>query len=944
MPIVVRGARTHNLKAIDVDIPDGAIVVITGPSGSGKSSLAFDTIFAEAERRYLEALSSDLRAQAMRLPRPDVDLVDGLPPAIAIAQGALARSSRSTIGTATEITDHLRVLYARVGEPHCPVCGDALRAETTQEVVDALLAEPAGTKVVVRAPVARGQAGDLRELLERLRKEGFVRAVVDEQPVDLGEVAALDRKRFPRAAHDLDVVVDRLVVKDGVRGRASDSIELARRLADGRVRLARERPDGSKDLTFHSERFACEKDDLQFPPIEPALFSFNSVASATTRVVGGACPTCEGLGVRARATERTLVPDPSRTLRQGAIVAWGAPSSVAYAVELKRLVDALGVDPDVPWSKLRERAAVLEGGKKKKAHEGVIAWVDARMSEDVAPTEAAEEEGALDDRALENLREEIPCADCGGTRLRREARAVTLNGRSIADVGALSLRDARAFLASVTVPDRLRPVARPLLDGALSRLDALLDVGLGHLALDRHTDALSAGEGERTRIAGQLAGGLRGVLYVLDEPSRGMHPSDVDRLDAILRRLRDRGSTVLLVEHDLELISRADHVIDIGPVAGTGGGRLLSTGAPTAIAGDERSVTGPWLSGARTLPRVARRTASGTLRARGITLRNLRGVDLDLPLQSLICVTGPSGSGKSTLILDALVPAVRAAIDGAPLPPHVRAIEGAFGLQRVVAIDQAPLGRSPRSTPATATGIMPKLREMFAALPEAKARGYKASRFSANVKGGRCEACLGEGSVRIEMRLLPDVRVPCPVCGGARYDRETLAVKWRGLSVADVLATDVDAAQRLFEAIPAIRERLDAMRSLGLGYLPLGQPATTLSGGEAQRVKLARELARPAAAGRRLGEQTLYVLDEPTAGLHPSDVAVLLDALVALRDQGSTVVVIEHDVALAARADHVVDLGPGPGDEGGRVVASGPPEEVARTSSPTAPFLARALA
>lgn len=922
--IVVRGARTHNLKAVDVDLPDGALVVVTGPSGAGKSSLAFDTIFAEAERRYLEALSSDVRAQALRLPRPDVDRIEGLPPAIAIAQRGLHRSSRSTIGTVTEITDHLRVLFARVGVPHCPVCGEVVRAETTQEVVDELLAEPVGTKVVVRAPIARDVAGDQRELFERLRKDGFVRAVVDEIAVDLGEVEALDRKKFPGAKHDVDVVVDRLVIKDSIRARASDSIELARRLADGRVRIARERPDGTRALTVHSERHACEKDGFVFPPIEPALFSFNAIE--------GACPECEGAGVRSLPTEATLVPDPTRALRGGAIVAWGAPNTVAHAVELKRAVDALGVDPDTPWSKLKEREALLFGGKKKKAHEGVVAWVLARIDED----RGEDDDGALDASALEQLLEELPCPSCHGTRLRPEARAVTLDGRSISDLGAMKLDAARAALASTTVPERLRVVARPLLDGALARLDALIDVGLAHLALDRRTNSLSAGEGERTRIAGQLAGGLRGVLYVLDEPSRGMHPNDVDRLDTILRRLRDRGSSVLLVEHDLRLISRADHLVDVGPTAGAAGGRIVATGTPAEIAENPDSITGPWLSGARTLPSVKRVTSREQLHVRGIRANNLRDVDLAIPLGAITCVTGPSGSGKSTLVLGALAPAVRAAIEGTPLPRTVRSVDGVAGLLRVVAIDQSPLGRSPRSSAATATGIMPRLRELFAALPEAKARGYKAARFSPNVKGGRCEACLGEGSVRIEMRLLPDVRVECPVCHGARFDRETLAVKWRGLSIADVLATNVDDAQRLFEAIPRIRAPLDAMRSLGLGYLPLGQPATTLSGGEAQRVKLARELTRGG------GEKTLYVLDEPTAGLHPSDVAVLLDALVALRDQGSSIVVVEHDVALAARADHVIDLGPGAGDAGGRVVASGPPESI--RNSPTAEALAEVLA
>jgi len=917
-PIVVRGARTHNLKGVDVEIPTDAIVVITGPSGAGKSSLAFDTIFAEAQRRYLEALSGEIRLGGARLPRPDVDVIDGLPPAIAIDQRALTRSSRSTIGTITEITEHLRVLYARAGTPHCPICGDVVRAETPQEIVEELLSEPPGTKVIVRAPIVRGATSDLKTELDRLRKDGYVRAIVDEKTIDLGEVASIGNpERQRRATHDLDAVIDRLVLKEGIRARASDSIELALRLGDGRVRLQRERPNGDKSLTWHSQRSACEKDNFVFPPIEPALFSFNSPE--------GACPDCEGLGVRTLATERTLVPDPSLSLREGAIVAWGPKTSVAHALELKRAVDALGLDPDVAFKDLAAKDKLLHGAsperqrRASKPYEGVIHWLESRLQAD----DDAEEDGALDAPSLARLREDVPCATCHGTRLRLEARSVEINSRTIADLGALPMTEAREAIAAIASVKRA--ITKPLVDGALSRLDALLDIGLGYLALDRRTDTLSAGEGERARIAGQLAGGLRGVLYVLDEPSRGMHVRDTARLRAVLERLRALGSTVLLVEHDLGLIRGADYVIDVGPIAGAGGGRIVAKGTPEELARDERSVTGPWLAG-RELPRVKRARPEGTLTVEGITLRNLRDVTLRVPRAALTCVTGPSGSGKSSLVLDALVPAVRAAIDGT----RPRWPVDAGDLERVVAIDQSPLGRTARSSAATAIGIMPKLRELFASLPEAKARGYKAARFSTNVKGGRCEACLGEGVVRVELRLLPDVTVPCTVCRGARYDRETLEVKWRGLSIADVLATSVDDAQRLFEAITPIRDRLDAMRSLGLGYLPLGQPSTTLSGGEAQRVKLARELA-----STRVGARTraLYVLDEPTAGLHPSDVAVLLEALVALRDQGNTVVMVEHDLALAARCDHVIDLGPGAGDAGGRIVAEGPPEVVLQRTS-----------
>jgi excinuclease ABC subunit A len=864
--ILIRGARTHNLKDVTVSIPENALVVVTGPSGAGKSSLAFDTLYAEAQRRYLEALN--VRAFELRLPRPDVDAIDNLPPAIAIEQRGLTRSRRSSIGTVTEITDHLRVLYARVGTPHCPICGDVVRAESAEQVVDSILSEPPGTKIIVRAPIARAAKGDLREELDRLRKDGYVRAIADGVTIDLGEVAALDKKR----GHDLDAVVDRIVVKEGARSRTTDSVELAMRLGGGRVRIARD-----ERITFHSQRFACEKDDFVFPPIEPALFSTNAPE--------GACPTCEGLGVRSVATEERLV-DRALSLRKGAIVAWGAPTNVAYALKLKRAVDATGVDPDVAWKKLPAA---------KRAE--LVAFVDQHLDdedEDEDPIDAA------------RFREELACAECGGSGLRREARAVEIGGLSLGEVSALPLPRAREAIAAIR-----SDIGKPLIDAAVTRLDALLAIGLDHLSLDRRTDTLSTGEGERARIAGQLAGGLRGVLYVLDEPSRGMHASDTDRLLAVLLRLRDRGSTVLMVEHDLGLISRADHVIDVA------GGRVVAEGPPASLGG----VTGPWLAGKR-LPPVARVATDERFAVRGITARNLRDVDLEIPLGALTCVTGPSGSGKSTLIFEGLVPKALTAP----------------GIERVIAIDAAPLGRSARSNPATATGIMARLRELFASLPEAKARGYKAARFSTNVKGGRCENCGGEGVVRVELRLLPDVTVPCSICRGARFNRETLEVRYRGLSIADVLNTSVDDAQRLFEPVPAVRERLDAMRSLGLGYLPLGQPATTLSGGEAQRVKLAREIARGARA------RAMYILDEPTAGLHADDVAVLLEALVALRDQGNTVIVIEHDLALAARADHVIDLGPGAGAAGGKIMAAGTPEQVAKSQSPSAAALAGVLA
>jgi excinuclease ABC subunit A len=640
--IRVRGARTHNLAGVDVDIPTGRFVVITGPSGAGKSSLAFDTIFAEAQRRYLEALSTELRAQASRLPRPDVDAIDGLMPAIALDQRTLPRSPRSTLGTVTEIADHLRLLYARVGVPHCPICGEVVRAETPQEIVDTILQKPEKTRVIVRAPVGRGLT-DLEPLFDRLRKDGWVRAVVDGATIDLGAVPKLAKK-----PHDVDVVVDRFVVKDGIRSRASDSVELALRAGDGRMRLELGGDASTPgELTFHSQRFACEKDDYVFPEIEPALFSFNAQA--------GACPTCQGLGAIRAATEESAIPDRSRTLRDGAVVAWGAPRSVAYAVEVKRAVDALGVDPDVPFGKLpaAQRAALMAGGagKKKKPYEGIARFVEERIAAEDDETD----EGALDLDALEALREDVVCDACGGSRLRPEARAVELGGKSISDLGAMPLEEARKHLGAIfpAIPERMRGVAKPILEGALVRLDALVEVGLGLLPLDRTTRALSAGETERARLAGIAAGGLRSVLYILDEPSRGLHPSDTERLIAMLRRLRDGGASVVVVDHDLELIRAADHVIDVGPAAGVAGGRIVSQGTPSELAG----VTGPWLRGERTLPKVARRSPSGLLKIRGAR-------DLDIPLGVLTAIAGKSGVGKSAFVHGALVPAVRASLDG----------------------------------------------------------------------------------------------------------------------------------------------------------------------------------------------------------------------------------------------------------------------------------------
>jgi excinuclease ABC subunit A len=952
-PIRVVGARTHNLKNLDVTLPSQGIVALTGPSGSGKSSLAFDTIYAEAQRRFVESLRVDARQALRRLPAPEVDLIEGLSPAIAIEQRALARAPRSTLGTATEISDHLRLLFARLGQANCPKCGKLLVAETPQEIVDGMLGEPAGTKLVVTAPIVRATAGDLARELAALRADGFVRAFVDGALVDLGEVEALDPRRFPAPAHDLDAVIDRLVVKDDARARdalrvrASDSVELAFKRGGGRLHVQRERPGEPTTTSFHSDRASCERDDVTLPPIVPRLFSPNARE--------GACPSCEGLGVARDVDPTTFVREPALTLRRGAMAPWGSPGSVAYALELDRAVSALGIDPDLPFAELDEadRAALFDGrsaplkkGKKKGGpYEGVVAWVRDRLASNGAD-DVELEEGALEPAALTAFTREVQCPSCGGSRLRPEASWVRLAGRTITEVGAMDLPGARRWTDDVAavVPPSLARVGAALLPRVRARLEFLVEVGLHYLSIDRALPTMSAGEVARIRLATQLGGGLRGVLHVIDEPSAGLHARDVRRLTEALTTLAREGNGLLVVDHDLAVIRAADHVADIGPGAGARGGELLAQGTVDEVSRDPRSVTGPYLSGAARLPihkrkPVDRDHAIGLERVR---LHNLVDVDATIPLGVLVAVTGPSGSGKSSLIIDTLLPAMERAIAARgrahALPPHLGKLTGAAAIDKVIAIDDAPLGRSPKSNAASYVELLPRLRDYFASLPEARTRGYTASRFSANVKGGRCEACRGEGAIRVELSFLPDVWVPCEVCKGARYSRETLEIKAKGRSIADVLALSVDEAEPMFAQVTPIAEKLRALHDVGLGYLPLGQPATTLSGGEAQRVKLARELSRRA-TGR-----TLFVLDEPTTGLHPTDVAVLLDALFALRDQGNSVVIVEHDLDVAARADWVIDLGPDAGAAGGCIVAAGLPEEVAACAeSATAPFLREAI-
>jgi excinuclease ABC subunit A len=982
--IVVSGAREHNLKDISLTLPRDALVVITGLSGSGKSSLAFDTIYAEGQRRYVESLSAYARQFLGQMDKPDVDSIEGLSPAISIDQKTTSRNPRSTVGTVTEIYDYLRLLWSRVGKPHCPICGRPIVGQSAEQIIDQVMELGEGTRLMVMAPLVRGRKGEYGKLLDELRMDGFARVKIDDRVRMLEESIVLDK----RYKHDISVVVDRLVMRHDVRKRLADSIETAVGRAEGLVEVeivggvdeggtgraattdgsegsqsrGRKRATGAKGVraasaqivpgeippagtvyTF-SERFACPEHGPSLVELEPRIFSFNSPH--------GACERCTGLGSQLEIDPGLLVPDSSLSIAEGAIVPWSRAASVSnyYQQVAQALADTYGVDLDAPWEELDHEDQELflhgTGGEKLQISyrnrygrrrsyatrfEGIVSNLQRRYKE-------SESEGTKE--KIEQYMSLRTCPECGGARLRPESRAVLVAGTRIEDFTALSARRALRWVQEIELSETDRHVARLILREISERLAFLENVGIGYLSMDRAAATLSGGEAQRIRLATQIGSSLVGVLYILDEPSIGLHQRDNSKLIATLERLRDLGNTVIVVEHDEQTMRAADHLVDLGPGAGEHGGWIVAQGTAAQVERVTDSLTGQYLAGALTVQAPSRRrTPSGYVEILGASQNNLRDIDVHIPLGVLTCVTGVSGSGKSTLVNEVLYKAAANRLNHARQRPGAhRAIHGLDQLDKIIAVDQSPIGRTPRSNPATYTGLFDVIRDMYAKTQEARARGYKPGRFSFNVKGGRCEVCRGDGQIKIEMHFLPDVYVPCEQCHGKRYNRETLEVKFKGRSIADVLDMPVEEALQFFEHIPKVRRRLETLNAVGLGYVRLGQPATTLSGGEAQRVKLATELSK-VATGR-----TLYILDEPTTGLHFADVRRLLDVLGRLVDAGNSVVVIEHNLDVIKCADRLIDMGPEGGEEGGLVVAAGTPEEVAaEPASHTGQFLAELL-
>ncbi len=940
--LVVRGAREHNLRNVDLDLPRDALIAFTGLSGSGKSSLAFDTIFAEGQRRYVESLSAYARQFLGQMDKPDVDFIEGLSPAVSIDQKSTNRNPRSTVGTITEVYDYLRLLFARAGTQHCPVCGERVTAQTPQQIVDRLLELPDGTRYQVLAPVVRGRKGEYADLFRELQGKGFSRARVDGEVVQLASPPTLEKK----LKHDIDVVVDRLVSREGVQRRLTDSVETALGLAGGLlvVELVDADADDPQRERRFSEKRACPNDHvLTLEEVEPRTFSFNAPY--------GACPECTGLGSRLEVDPELVIPDDDLSLAEGAVAPWAQTSSEYFQRVLSALASDLGFSMDTPWRALPKRArdAVLHGqnhevhvkyrnrwGRERQystGFEGVITFLQRRH---------AETDSEWSKEKYEAFMREVPCPTCDGTRLKPEVLAVKVDGRSIADVCALPIDEARDFIAGLQLGERERAIAAQVIKEIQARLGFLLDVGLDYLSLMRPAATLSGGEAQRIRLATQIGSGLVGVLYVLDEPSIGLHQRDNRRLIDTLTRLRDLGNTLIVVEHDEDTIRTADWIVDIGPGAGEHGGRVVHSGDLEGLLASQESITGAYLSGRRAIPMPAVRRPvdpSRQVTVVGARENNLRGIDVSFPLGVLTAVTGVSGSGKSTLVNGILYTVMANELNGArQVAGRHKRVTGLDQLDKVVHVDQGPIGRTPRSNPATYTGVWDHVRKLFAETTEAKVRGYTPGRFSFNVKGGRCEACSGDGTLKIEMNFLPDVYVPCEVCHGARYNRETLEVHFKGKTVADVLAMPIEEAAEFFAAVPAISRHLRTLVDVGLGYVRLGQPAPTLSGGEAQRVKLAAELQR------RSTGRTIYVLDEPTTGLHFEDIRKLLGVLQSLVDKGNTVLVIEHNLDVIKNADWVVDMGPEGGSGGGTVVAQGTPEHIASVpESHTGRFLAEAL-
>jgi excinuclease ABC subunit A len=936
--IRIRGARTHNLKNIDLDIPRDRLIVVTGLSGSGKSSLAFDTIYADGQRRYVESLSAYARQFLSMMEKPDVDHIEGLSPAISIEQKSTSHNPRSTVGTITEIYDYLRLLYARVGEPRCPDHGTTLAAQTVSQMVDQIMARPEGEKLMLLAPIVQGRKGEHLELLDRLRAEGFVRARINGKVVELDAAPALDLRR----KHTIEAVVDRFKVRADVQQRLSESLETAIRLADGIAVLASMEEGGGPDIVF-SARFACPQCGYSLNELEPRLFSFNNPA--------GACGNCDGLGVIRFFDPALVVQNPDLSLPGGAIRGWDRRNAYYFQL-IKSLARHYRFDVDTPYRKLSKsvQEVILHGSgeeeiefeylnerrgfvRRRHAFEGVIPNMSRRYR-DTDSLMLREE--------LARFQSNKPCPECGGARLNRQARHVYVSGSSLPEIAALTVLNAQRFFGELAMEGRRGEIAAKILKEVRERLQFLVNVGLDYLTLDRSAETLSGGEAQRIRLASQIGAGLVGVMYVLDEPSIGLHQRDNERLLTTLKKLRDLGNTVIVVEHDEEAIHSADHVVDMGPGAGVHGGRVVVQGTPAQIAAHAESLTGQYLSGRLRIEVPGNRVPvdrDRMLRLDGARGNNLKSISVEVPAGLMICVTGVSGSGKSTLVNDTLYRIAAREFNGTgAVPAPHDSISGLDLFDKVVDIDQSPIGRTPRSNPATYTGLFTPIRDLYAGTPEARSRGYQPGRFSFNVKGGRCEACEGDGVIKVEMHFLPDIYVVCDVCKGRRYNRETLDIRYKGRNINEALEMTVEEAREFFDAVPMIARRLQTLVDVGLSYIKLGQNATTLSGGEAQRVKLSRELSK-----RDTG-RTLYILDEPTTGLHFHDIRLLLDVLHRLRDHGNTVVVIEHNLEVIKTADWIIDLGPEGGDKGGEVIASGTPEQVARVArSHTGAFLARIL-